>query len=201
MNKVLLVSCVCALTFFAAESVAQSIHGFVINEVTKAPVIGAKVTYIELATSCMTDTTGRYSADVVPAGIYNVSFEAPQYLKVTRKVILIAPKGGAGTSEIELNVGLYSISSNADTSEGNMVVKYRFPNHSGADIVVTDKNGKAVRKAIDRSRTGGMRTFSWDGRDNYGKFVAAGRYSCKVVSGRLVMIRTLYWKGDDGTAK
>jgi hypothetical protein len=179
----------------AGISQAQSISGTVTDAITKNPIAGVSMSIVETAKSVAVDSaTGKFSCEFEKPGSYTVKVEAPRYLKFTKKVILTSSKE-VGVSSIELNVGLYSLSSNADTSDGVMSVKYSFPSHGDVSIVILDDKGKTVRKAFDRSRAGGMRSFSWDGKDNDGKLLPAGHYTCKVVSGRLVMIRSLSWKG------
>lgn len=182
-----------AVLLVAALTQAQSIHGIVSDAVTKTPVSGATVTFVELSKSCTTDSSGNYASDTVKPGSYLVRVTAPGFLKYSKKVTIASPRE-AGVSNLELNVPIYNISSNADTAHGNMVVNYSFPGHGNVGITISDAKGAAVRNSFDRSRTGGMRTFSWDGKDNNGKAVPAGRYTCTVVSGRLVMIRTLVVK-------
>jgi hypothetical protein len=67
--------------------------------------------------------------------------------------------------------------------------------HGDVEFVIQNAMGRKIRKMYDRSRAGGIRTVSWNGKDDEGNIVPAGRYTCKVSSGRLVMIRTLVWKG------
>lgn len=181
------------LMLFAAAR-AQTIHGTVSDALTKKPVAGAVVSFIGIPTTWRSDSLGNFASDTMKPGTYIVKAEAPDFLKVTRKVILTSHQG-AGTSDLLVNLALYAITKDAEASEGCMVVQFNFPGHFPASIDIADSKGKVVRNAYDRTRTGGMRSYSWDGRDNNGKVAPAGRYSAKVVSGRLVMIRTLIWKG------
>ena len=193
MKSQLMSRCTVILFILVAAAQAQSIYGVVTDAVTKKPVRGVTITLVELSKTVSVDSLGSYSCDLPKQGSYTVKMEAPQYLKFTKKVILSSSKE-VGVSKLELNASLYNISANADTTEGIMSVKYTFPSHTDVDIVVLDSKGKTVRKAFDRSRTGGMHTFSWDGKNNDGKTLPAGHYTCRMSSGRLVMIRTLAWK-------
>jgi hypothetical protein len=177
-----------------AVSQAQTIHGTVSDALTKKPIPGATVAFIGITTAWRSDSQGNFASDTVKPGTYIVKAEAPGFLKVTKKVILTAPQGG-GTSDLQVNLSLYALAMNTDASEGSMVVQFNFPGHFPASIEIADGKGQVVRNAYDRTRTGGMRSYVWNGKDNNGKAVPAGRYSAKVVSGRLVMIRTLIWKG------
>ena len=67
--------------------------------------------------------------------------------------------------------------------------------HGDVEFVIQNALGKKIRKMYDRSRAGGIRTVFWNGKDDDGTIVPTGRYTCKVSSGRLVMIHTLVWKG------
>jgi hypothetical protein len=179
------------LSFAAVE--AQTIHGTVSDALSKKPIVGATISFIGIAVKWDSDSLGNFASDTVKPGSYIVKAEAPGFLKVTKKVILTSPKE-AGTCDLLVNLGLYAIATNAG-ADASMVVQFNFPGHFPASIEIADDKGKVVRNAYDRSRTGGMRSYSWDGKDNNGKLVPPGRYTAKVVSGRLVMIRTLLWKG------
>jgi hypothetical protein len=172
----------------------QSIHGMVFDAITKKPIRDATVTVIEIKRVITADSAGKYFSGNMDAGTYLVKIEAAGYLKIMKKVIL-SSKQETGTSDMELNAPLFSIRSNADSSSGSMAINYYFPGHNAVDITIKGKNGKTVRTAIDRSRTGGTRTFKWDGKNNDGSLVEPGTYTCKIVSGRLVSIQTLEWKG------
>jgi hypothetical protein len=182
------------LLLFYAATQAQTIHGAVTDALSKKPITGAKVSFIGMKTLWASDSLGKYASDTVKPGTYTVKAEAQGFLKVTKKVILTSPQG-AGTSDLEVNLSLYALVENADSSEGNMVIAFNFPGHFPASIEIADSKGKVVKNAYDRTRNGGMRSYSWNGKDNNGKFVPAGRYTAKVVCGRLVMIRSLIWKG------
>jgi hypothetical protein len=184
----------CIMLIYNAIPQAQSIFGLVTDAVTKKAVSGAMIAIVELSKTVSTDSGGNYSCDLPKPGAYSVKVEAPNYLKYMKKVIISSSKE-VGVSKLELNVLLYNISTNADSAGGIMAVKYSFPSHASVDIAILDSKGNTVRKAFDRSRAGGMHTFSWDGKDNDGKPLPAGHYTCRVVSGRLVMIRALTWKG------
>jgi hypothetical protein len=189
-----LIFCTFIALIFIALPQAQSIYGIVTDAVTKKAVSGATVAVVELSKTVTSDSLGNYSCELPKPGAYSVKVEAPNYLKYMKKVIISSSKE-VGVSKLEHNVMLYNISTNASTAEGIMAVKYSFPSHASVDIAILDSKGKTVRKAFDRSRAGGMHTFSWDGKDNDGKPLPAGHYTCRVVSGRLVMIRALTWKG------
>lgn len=186
--------CFSSMLMFFAAAQAQTIHGTVADALSKKPIAGAKISFIGIAAQWSSDSLGKFASDTVKPGTYIVKAEAPGFLKVTKKVILTSPLG-AGTSDLLVNLGLYAIATNAESSDGNMVVQFNFPGHFPAAIDIEDGKGKVIKNAYDRSRTGGMRSWSWDGKDNNGKLTPPGRYTAKVVSGRLVMIRTLLWKG------
>lgn len=183
----------CMLMLLAAAQ-AQTIHGTVIDALTKKPIPRATIAFIGVAAAWNSDSSGNFVSDTVKPGSYVVKAEAPGFLKVTKKVTLTSPQE-AGTSDLLVSLALYAIATNAEASEGSMVVQFNFPGHLPASIEIADSKGKVVRNAYDRTRTGGMRSYIWNGKDNNGKAVPAGRYTAKVVSGRLVMIRTLIWKG------
>ena len=181
------------LTVIAATQ-GQTMHGTVSDALSKKPIAGAKVSFIGIAATWNSDSLGRFTSDTVKPGAYTVRVEAPGFLKATKKVVLSSPRE-TGTSNLTVDLSMYALPKSPEATDGSMVVQFSFPGHFPASIDIADPKGKVIRNAYDRSRTGGMRSYSWDGKDNNGKVVPAGRYSAQVVSGRLVMIRTLIWKG------
>jgi hypothetical protein len=186
--------CLGAVVMLAGALQAQSIYGTITDAVTGKPIRDAVVMITEISRTITTDGVGHYSMNDVGMGTFTVKITAPQYLKLSRKVIIASPKE-VGISDLEFNAGLYNISSIADTSKGMMSITYQFPMHGDVELVIQNALGKKIRKMYDRSRAGGIRTVSWNGKNDDGNIVPAGRYTCKVSSGRLVMIRTLVWKG------
>jgi hypothetical protein len=174
---------------------AQLMHGTITDAVTNRPIPGAAITINEISKTCTTDSDGNYSTGIVPPGLFNATISAPEYLISFKKVIIASPKG-PGISSIRFNTGLYHISSAADTSKGMMSLTYQFPGQHDIEIAIKNGIGRTIRNMYDRSRAGGMRTVSWNGKDNDGNIVPAGRYLCKISSGRLVIIRSLDWKGE-----
>jgi hypothetical protein len=187
--------CLGIIVMLAGVSQAQFMHGTIEDAVIKKPIPGATITVVEISKTCTTDSVGYYSTGIVPAGMFNATISAPDYLMSFRRVFIASPKG-PGISRIKFSTGLYHISSAADTSKGTMSLTYRFPGQGDIEITIKNGIGKTIRKMYDRSRAGGMRTVSWNGRDDYGNVVPAGRYTYKISSGRLVIIRSLDWKGE-----
>jgi hypothetical protein len=179
----------------AGATQAQLMHGTIRDAITKKPIRGATITIIEISKTCTTDSNGCYSTGLVPAGIFNATVSAPNHIISFKKVFIAWPKG-RGISEIRFNTSLYDKSTNADTTRGKMSLTYRFPGQADVEIAIKNGIGKTIRKMYDRSRAGGTRTAAWNGRDDDGNVVPAGRYQCKISSGRLVSIRTLEWKGE-----
>jgi hypothetical protein len=186
--------CLIAIVIFAGLLQAQSMHGTVTDAVTGKPIRGATVTVVEISKTFTTDNHGQYSTDSISAGTFAVRITAPKYLKFSRKAI-VGSRSGAGISNLEFNAGLYNIASVADTSEGMVTITYQFPGHGDVEFVIQNADGKKIRKMYDRSRVSGKRSVSWNGKDDDGNTMIAGRYTCTVSSGRLSMVRTLIWKG------
>lgn len=183
-----------AIFLFTPLLNAQSISGTVKDALLDKPIEGATVSIIELKQTFKTDSKGAFSTDTLKPGTYTIRTEAKGYLKHSKDVILKS-QNEVGTSEMELDLRLYSVRTNADKSKGSMAIKYFFPGHGNVTIVIYDRNGVRVRNAFDRSRRGGMRTFSWDGKDNQGQLVPPGQYTCRISCGTMVMNRELNWKG------
>jgi hypothetical protein len=183
-------------SFLSFYLCAQTISGTVIDAISKAPVKGAKITVVEAKKELVTDENGSFRTDTLDKGDYSVRIEAESYLKQTKTVKLVAQKGTAGSTDLVIDVLLFALSSNAEQSKGQMAVKYFFPGHNDVSIDVCDPGDKVVRTVWDRSRASGMRTFNWDGADNRGKVLPAGRYTCKIKCGNLFTSRTLVWNGE-----
>lgn len=187
--------CFGIIIMLAGAPQAQLMHGTITDAVTGKPIPGAAIRVNEIEKTCTTDSAGYYNTGIVPAGIFNATITAKDYLMAFRKVFIAWPKG-RGLCTIKFSTVLYRISSAADTTKGKMSLTYRFPGQGDIEIAIKNGIGKIIRKMYDRSRAGGMRTFSWNGKDDEGNMVPPGRYLCKVSSGRFVIIRTLEWKGE-----
>ena len=186
-----------SLVIMVTPLYAQKISGKIIDALTKVPLVNAKVTIVELKKEVTPDSTGFYEIDNLNKGTYSLRFEAPQYVKYSKTVKLIDLKGQTGTTDITLDATLYAISTNVDQSQGQQEIKYFFPGHTNVVIEVCDSTGKSVRMVFDRTRIGGMRTYRWNGTDNWGKTLPAGKYTCKIKCGNLYTSRTLAWDGGE----
>jgi hypothetical protein len=187
--------CLGIIVMLAGAARAQWMYGTITDAISKKPIPGATITVIEISKTCTTDSAGNYSTGLVPAGVFNATVSAPDYLKSFKKVFIASPKG-TGVSKITFNAELYNVSTAADTTKGKWSLTYRFPGQDDIEIDIKNSSGTTIRKMFDRSRAGGVRTVSWNGKDDEGTLVPAGRYMCKVSSGRLVIIRSFDWKGD-----
>jgi hypothetical protein len=176
---------------------AQKISGKIIDALSKMPVVNAKITLVDSKREFTPDSLGSYSIDSITKGSYSVRFEAPQYVTQSKSVKVIDPKGQTGKTDITLDVMLFSISTEANQSKGQKELKYFFPGHTDVVIDVCDSTGKTVRTVFDRTRVGGTRTFRWNGTDNWGKALPAGKYTCKFKSGNLFTCMTLQWAGGE----
>ena len=183
-----------AIFLFTPILNAQTISGVVKDALLGQPIKGATVSILELKQTFKTDAEGAFSSDKLKSGTYTVRTEAKGYLKHSKSIILKSQKE-VGTSDMELDIKLYNLASNADKSKGGMEVKYFFPGHGNVMIVIYNGSGQRLRNAIDRSRRGGMRSFSWDGKDNQGQSVPPGLYTCRISCGTMVMNRELNWRG------
>ena len=186
-----------AACLFAFPLYAQKISGKVIDALSKMPVVNAIVTLTESKRQFSPDSLGFYIIDSLSKGSYSVRFEAPQYVSQSKSVKIIDPKGQTGKTDIMLDVMLFSLSTEVDQSKGQKEITYFFPGHTDVVIDVCDSTGKTVRTVFDRTRVGGMRTFRWNGTDNWGKMLPAGKYTCKFKSGNLFTCRTLVWAGGE----
>ncbi len=184
-----------AMCPFVSPLSAQSVSGKVIDALSKMPVVHATVAIVELKKECTTDSMGFYKLDGLSKGNYSIRFDAPQYVRLSKTVKVIDYKGQTGSVDMTLDVMLFSISSNAEQSKGPKEITYFFPGHTDVVIEICDSAGKKVRTTFDRTRSGGMRTFHWNGMDNWGKMVPAGKYTCKLKSGNLYTSKAIVWSG------
>jgi hypothetical protein len=184
-----------SLVLISSRLYAQTISGTVIDAISKTPVKGAKITVVEAKKEYATDSLGSFATEILDKGDYSVRIEAESYIKQTKTVKLVGTKGATGQTNITLSVLLFSLSSNADRSKGQMAIKYFFPGHNDVIIEVCNESGKVVRTVWDRSRTSGSKTFAWDGADDRGKILLAGKYTCNIKCGNLFTSRSLVWNG------
>jgi len=184
-----------AISLYTSFLCAQTINGVVKDALLDKPLQGATVTIVELKKSYKTDSVGAYATEKIQEGSYTVQATAPQYLKVSKRIILSSKKE-VGVSDITLDLKLYNIGSSAGESKGNMSISYFFPGHNNVLIIISNKEGRKIRRAFDKSRSGGKRIFMWDGKDDQGRPLPPGTYTCQISSGTMVMNRQITWEGD-----
>lgn len=177
-----------------ANAGAQSVQGTIVDALNGMPVEGATVAILERAISAKTDLHGRYQLSSVPPGTYTLRANVEGYIKNTKKIILKS-RHEVGASDLDIDMKLYPRSSDAEAAKGVMTVKYFFPGHANVSITIVDGEGNKVRRVFDRSRRGGMRSYSWDGKDDNGDYVPAGEYSARIACRTMTMMRKLVWKG------
>lgn len=170
----------------------QIISGKISDALTSVPISGATISIVEINKTFTTDDTGYFASESLGGGTFVLKAEAGGYLKQTRRIV-VASRTQLGQSNMTVNMTLYKISTDTPVSATNrsLLVTYMFPIHDNVQIIISDSRGKIIRKAVDRTRQNGKRTFVWDGKDNSGKAVGPGKYKCQVQCGRLVMMRAL----------
>jgi hypothetical protein len=175
---------------------AQTVAGKVTDAISGAAIAKASVTVVEIPKTYTADSAGTFATDTLSKGTFTIRVEASGYLKQSKTVMLVSPTE-AGSSHIDLAVKLFSLTTNVDTTAkktGGMTAQYFFRGHGDVEITICDSTGMVVRKIFDRSRAGGTRTFTWDGKDNRGKNPPFGNYTCKLRSGDLYAQRVLVLK-------
>jgi len=99
------------------------------------------------------------------------------------------PTSGAPKREDE-GLGLYQNQPNPFTS--STTVQYVLPAGGGhARVEVFDVTGRVVAKIVDETQSGGIKSVSWNGRDQAGRGVASGVYFCRLSFGDRVLTRTM----------
>ncbi len=179
---------------------AQTISGTITDAITGVPIQGANVRIMEKGVTVVTNDLGIYKTDTLSPGTYFLKIDASHYLRQMKKAIL-ASQSEVGTTNLFVNVALYNLSTEADSSKGNLTIKYMFPIHDIVEINIYNDRDKLVKTAIDRTRASGMRTFLWNAQDNNGKMVPGGTYTCRIKSGHLLSMRTLVVKAEVSSPK
>ena len=83
---------------------------------------------------------------------------------------------------------------------GGIADTYLIPEESNVTIGIFDAQGHLVRTLIkDAHRRGGRNTEYWDGKDQFGQAVAAGRYSVRGIAHPPIEVRPVVSLGNPGT--
>jgi len=174
---------------------AQSISGTVKDALLENTITGVTITVMELGKTYISDKNGNYNITGIKPGNYTIRAEARGYLKQVKRVI-VSSQNEVGTPDIKCNISLFSISNCADSLTGSMNIRYYFPSHAPITITIYNSDGMKIRKIVDKSRKGGLRKFSWDGKNDTGIFTPFGKYNCRIVCGSMVTNYVLNWNGN-----
>ncbi len=71
-------------------------------------------------------------------------------------------------------------------------IQYFLPRACRVQIKIFDPRGEAIRFLVDRPEASGLRTVVWDGKDEYGRSVPGGTYTCLLRAGSYVRTRQLH---------
>ncbi len=74
---------------------------------------------------------------------------------------------------------------------GNTTIQIRFDAVLKFQVGIFAANGQRVRRFINQQSTAGMTTFTWDGRDEYGRFLPSGIYFVRVIAGELGIVEKI----------
>ena len=71
------------------------------------------------------------------------------------------------------------------------VLRYALPVDVKATLRIYNSAGQVIRTLTDRQETGGVKTVTWDGRNEAGEGVPSGVYLCRLAAGRFAETRKL----------
>jgi len=71
------------------------------------------------------------------------------------------------------------------------VLAFSVPTSAPTRLEILDLPGRLVRTLVNGPLAAGRYAFSWDGRDTGGRFLGAGMYFTRLVSGRRQAVRRL----------
>jgi hypothetical protein len=79
---------------------------------------------------------------------------------------------------------------------GATTIGYEVPSPGGAMVIrIYDVGGRAVRTLVARHEAPGYRTVAWDGRNDTGRSVAPGVYTCEMTAPRFRATTKLVFTG------
>lgn len=176
-------------------SSGQSFKGRVLNALDTTAIRGAVVSIGEIQSICTTTTKGAFEFPTLGKGAYGVRVVAEGFIGVSKRIVLSSPQE-VGVADLEFDFRLYRERSAPDTSSASVTVQYFFRSRGNVEITISDIAGNKIRREIDRSREGGMRTYSWDGKDDKKQTMTSGTYTVQISSGGQTMVRKLRWEGE-----
>jgi flagellar hook assembly protein FlgD len=176
-----------------------TLSGIVTNSLS-APISGATVSIGSL--SATTDASGLYSISLLP-GTFSVNCSASNYETQHQSNVIIE-----SNQVTTLNFMLNSTSVNDDeivsafTQLGqnypnpfNRITSIRFylDKSSFAELKIYDIRGKLIRNLLSTQKQAGWHEISWNGKDDRGNDLSAGKYIYRLKSNGIIHTKTLIY--------
>jgi flagellar hook assembly protein FlgD len=96
------------------------------------------------------------------------------------------------TFDVNSTLGFFRVSKRSLRPRGGRIVRVSFTlgNEAKVNVIVVNSRERVVRRLFGKRVGPGELTFSWDGRNNRGRYIAPGTYTLRVKAanelGRLV---------------
>jgi len=169
---------------------ANGLISGIVKTTDNVPIVGALVTTGTY--SATSSANGIFNLDL-PPGTYTLTCQAGEYQTQTIDNVIVN-SSLTTFSNFVLNP-VVSISDNYNTSpvllnqnhpnpfSMSTVIKYDLSKSSNVTLIIYNTKGQMVRTLINGYKSNGIHEVSWDGKDDNGKKLATGNYTCLLKTG------------------
>lgn len=129
-----------------------------------------------------TDAQEAWNTAALPDGQYVVKVLAIDAAGGSKADSMVVTTVNGNPSDVTENAAIADLRPVVfpNPSSGSVTVSFVSPSDGRTSVAIYDPSGRRLRTLVDRSLVAGAHTLAWDGRDESGREVGSGGYSCVV---------------------
>src|SRR5690606_37300167 len=155
------------LTLEMLELPTLSVSGVVVSH--GSGVAAAMVRLLDTEFETSTDASGRFTLSGVPAGVYRIAAEKPNYVGEPIEVEVSEENAEELTLELEPMFSTEQDAAFPNPFRDGTSLSFRLARTAHVRLSIFDPSGREVRRLLDAEQNVGAHTIPWDGRDEEGR--------------------------------